>query len=373
MRNLQLTLAVIVLFCFTACSNNKPPLVEPELKEAKGPNIILIIGDGTGLSQISSLWYAENTPDKPNYERFPVIGLSKTNSSSHKITDSGAGATAFAIGQKSYNGSIGVNKDSLPEQNIVELLSTKKYNSGIISTSSITHATPASFFAHVVNRSMAYEIADQLPTSPIDFFAGGGKQYFMRRPDKRNVYQNLIKAGFVLDTTSIDNDLDGQRQGYLLADDGLPKMSEDRSDFLPKATKRALDFLGGKDEPFFLMVEGSQVDWGGHDNNGEYIVTELVDLDKAIGIALDFAEKDGNTLVVAIADHETGGFSLAGTPVTGFGGVVKDDYQDITYRFTTGGHTASHVPVFAFGAGSEVFSGIYENNKVYDKLLQFIP
>jgi len=365
---LSTVFCLLVMFSCGPSQMEKSAIDEEPVKEKNSPNIILIIGDGTGLTQLSTLWYYGN--ETPNYERFKVVGLSKTNSSSHQITDSGAGATAFSIGEKTYNGAIGVDKDSVSKTLITEILTEKGYASGLIATSSITHATPASFYAHVKSRNEAYEIASQLVTSDIDFFAGGGIGYFAQRPDEQNLIEQLRENGFAIDTHSIDSILIGDKQGYLLADDGLPTIKEGRGDFLAKSTNKAIEFLDAKEAPFFLMIEGSQVDWGGHANDAEYIVTEAADLDKAVGIALDYASKHGNTLVVALADHETGGFALSPVQVNGFGGIKKDDYNKVEGKFTTVGHTCAHIPVFAFGPKAELFSGIYENNLIFNKLLE---
>ena len=118
------------------------------------------------------------------------------------------------------------------------------------------------------------------------------------------------------------------------------------------------------------MVEGSQVDWGGHDNNSDYLISELIDFDNAIGKALDFAEKDGNTLVIVTADHETGGFTLSSTIKTTEDGTEYSDYSEITGTFSTGGHSATLIPVFAYGPGAEEFSGVYENNEIYHKIMK---
>lgn len=365
-------LGLVVVFMFS-CESNKEVTdvpVAPKEEAVKPQNIILFIGDGTGLSQLSTLWYYYD--DKPNYERFSTVGLSKTNSSSDKITDSGAGATAFSIGEKTYNGAIGVNKDSVSKETIFELLSKKGYNTGVISTSSITHATPASFYAHVKNRNDHEKIAQHLADSEIDFFAGGGTRYFTKRVDGQNLIEVMKAKGMAIDTNDIGTGLTGEKQGYLLAQNAMPTMKDGRGDFLAKATAKAVAHLSAEDRPFVLMVEGSQIDWGGHNNDGDYITTELKDFDQAIGVGLDFAEKNGHTTVVAIADHETGGFALSPTVKQGFGGVVTNDYDQLQYKFTTDGHTCTHIPVFAYGKGAELFSGIYENNTVYEKLLKAI-
>ncbi|SDM23991.1 alkaline phosphatase [Catalinimonas alkaloidigena] len=338
---------------------------------ASRPNIILLIGDGMGLSQVSSAFYFGE--GEPNFARFPIIGLSRTSSSSHKITDSAAGATAFSAGQKTYNGAIGVDDNEQPLPNILEILeqACPDCPTGLVATSSITHATPASFFAHEAKRSSEEAIAAQMTHSPVDFFAGGGKDFFFHRSDGLSYYDTLTQAGFVLDTTALTPQSwkAGQKYGYLLAGTGMPTMLEDRGDFLPNATQLALDYLTQAGQPFFLMVEGSQIDWGGHENNGEYLVQEVLDFDKTLGVALDFAEKQGNTLVVVTADHETGGFTLHSTDVPTANG-TRSDYDSISFGFSTGGHSGTLIPVFAYGPGAEQFAGVYQNTAIFDKMRQ---
>lgn len=137
-------------------------------------------------------------------------------------------------------------------------------------------------------------------------------------------------------------------------------MSENRGDFLPEATALALDHLSQNKNGFFLMVEGSQIDWGGHNNDADYLVSELIDFDKTIGVALDYAKKHKNTLVIVTADHETGGFTLA---------AEGTNYHKIKMEFSTGGHSATMIPVFAKGPGAEKFRGIYENNDIFTKMV----
>jgi alkaline phosphatase len=330
-------------------------------KPKKVKNIILLIGDGMGISQVSaSQFYNKNTS---NFERFPIIGLIKTSSASDLITDSAAGATAFASGIKTYNGALGVDNDTTAVKNIVEEVSEIGISTGIISTSSVTHATPAAFYTHTKKRSMAEDIASQLVTSEIDFFAGGGIKYFNDRKDKRNLISELEQKGFTISTESLPENTKpvfSNKQGYLLAPNGMPKILEGRKDFLTEATKLALESLSTNKEGFFLMVEGSQIDWGGHDNDADYLISELIDFDNTIGIALDFAKLDGETLVIVTADHETGGFTLASDE--------RGDYNNIKPAFSTDGHSATMVPVFAKGPGASNFGGIYENTSIYNKM-----
>lgn len=326
----------------------------------KPKNIILVEGDGTGLSQVSAAQFFKEGPS--NYDRFPVVGLIKTSASSDLITDSAASATAFATGIKTYNGAIGVNPDTIHMPNILEIVSKKGLRTGIIVTSTITHATPACFYAHVKNRNHHEEIARFLPTSEVDFFAGAGLQYFNKRKDGINLLTSFQENGFMIDTTSLKEHIDAQKLGFLLAPESMPSMLEGRGSFLQDASKMALKRLSNN-EGFLLMVEGSQVDWGGHDNDADYLIAELIDLDNTIGALLDFAIADGETLVIITADHETGGFTLA----------AKDgDYNTIVPSFSTKNHSATMVPVFAYGPGSEYFGGVYENTEIFHKILKTI-
>ncbi len=348
----------------SSCSESKTTQEkEPSTTKSVKPNVILLIGDGMGHSQVSSLFYFKE--GEPNISRFNNIGLSKTSSSSERITDSAASGTAMASGKKTYNGAIGVGPDTLYVENAVELLSQRGYNTGIIATSTLTHATPASFFAHAKARSMEDYMAAQLHNTEVDFFAGGGLKHFNARGDGNNYLDSLTNQGFIVDTTALSrNSIQNEKIGFLLSSGAMPSKLEGRGDFLPEATQLGIDFLNQKESPFFIMSEGSQIDWGGHDNNSEYIITEIIDFDKAIGLALDFAEKDGNTLVVVTADHETGGYTLR----SGKNEEGKTDYNIIDPSFSTSGHSATMVPVFAYGPGSEKFRGIYENTEIFEKI-----
>lgn len=362
-RIILISIVFTLFACKTSNVNN--------IRRIVPKNVILLISDGTGLSQISSAFYFKET--SPNYARFKHIGMIKTSSSREEITDSAAGATAFACGVKTYNGAIGVKDDSTEVKNLVEIASLKNVSTGMVATSSITHATPASFYAHVLNRGSAEKIAEDLVASEIDFFAGGGLQFFNKREDGKNLLYALNDNKFTIDTTALrdfSNIQSREKAGYLLAKDAMPPAAEGRGSFLSKATELAIKFLSKDNSGFFIMAEGSQIDWGGHENNASYLVSELIDFDEAIGKALDYAERDGNTLVVVTSDHETGGFTLSAKKKKTANGEAYSDYNDIGMTFSTTGHSAALIPVFAYGPGSEEFAGIYENTGIYDKILK---
>ena len=372
MNSIKTLLSILSVVLFTGCAtteNKNEPEQTAQSAETKPLNIILLIGDGMGLSQVTaSFFWGEN---QNAFQRFPHVSLIKTSSSREKITDSAAGATAFSAGVKTYNGAIGVDDNIKPVETVLEIAEKKLQKTGLVATSSITHATPASFFAHVERRSMEEEIAKAMAGSGVDFFAGGGLKFFHHRSDQTSLLPGLIDAGYELDTTSLGSQHDiSKKYAYLLDSTGMPRMLDGRGDFLPNATKQAIDYLSQNEQGFFLMVEGSQIDWGGHGNNAEYLKTELLDFNNAINIALDFAEKNGNTLVIVTADHETGGYTLSSTPKTGENGLPYSDYNEITGTFSTGGHSATLIPVFTYGPGSEKFQGIYENTGIFDKMLE---
>lgn len=349
----------LLILLHSSCNRNYRDLSQA----APAQNIILLIGDGMGLSQVSSTFYFQE--ETPNFVRFPYIGLHQPQPTDARITDSAAGATAFATGYKSYNAAIGVDGDTIPRETILEIAARRGMKTGVIATSSITHATPASFYAHVPDRNMHEAIAAQLLTAPVDFFAGGGIQFFAHRNDGVNYLDSLRHHGFTTDTMGLLSKVDPYKKyGFLLAPDGLPRIQDGRGDFLPRATELALDHLSENERGFFLMVEGSQIDWGGHANDARYIIQEMQDFDKTLQVALDFAEKQGNTLVVVTADHETGGFALSAAEVR-----RRGDYRHIQPTFSTGGHTAALIPVFAYGPGAERFAGIYQNSDIFGKMM----
>ncbi|TNJ44915.1 alkaline phosphatase [Tamlana fucoidanivorans] len=361
----------LIGFCLfvVSCASKKELLSKKCIQRPK--NVILLISDGAGLSQISSSFFFKD--DVPNYSRFNNIGLIKTSSLVQDVTDSAAGATAFSCGEKTYNGAIGVANDSTNLETIVEIVQNKGVKTGLIATSSLTHATPASFFAHAVSRNMEEEIALDLTKSKVDFFAGGGVKYFNKRKDGVNLLDSNGLSDCHINTNQLEdfeNIKRYSRVGYLLASNEMPKVSEGRGNFLQNATDLAIKFLSKDNHPFFIMSEGSQIDWGGHQNDGDYLVSELIDFDNTIGKALDYAEKDGNTLVVVTSDHETGGFTLSGKIKKGADGSKYGDYSEVGMSFSNGGHSATLIPVFAYGPGAEIFNGIYENTEVFHKIMQ---
>jgi alkaline phosphatase len=325
-------------------------------------NIILFIGDGMGVAQV----YADMTKadHETSFEKFTYSGFSKTYSADNYITDSGAGGTAIACGIKTKNGMIGVNPDSIPVSSIMEIAHKRGIATGVISTSSVTHATPASFVAHNIYRENYEDIANDFLKGSVDLFIGGGENYFRSRKDGRDLTVNLTEMGYSV-VYNLDDlkKVESLKIAGLLAKDHMQKESEGRGNALTVMTKKAIETLSKNPKGFVLMVEGSLIDKGGHENDLSYIISEVNDLDNAIASALEYASSNNNTLVVVTADHETGGLSLIK------GSLIN---HEVDGKFSTEEHTSTMVPIFSYGPGAERFSGIHENTFFLNQFLNVL-
>jgi alkaline phosphatase len=358
MKNLATLLLFIILSAsLISCSDtNKSTLKDtPEIK-----NIVFMIGDGMGLPAVSS---ALTVSDHPlNIERCNIIGLQKTFSSNSYITDSGAAGTALASGKKTKNGAIGMDSQGNRVKSILEIAEEHGLATGLVSTSSITHATPASFIAHQSDRGSYEDIAMDFLKTDVDVFIGGGYNHFAKRSDKLNLIDSLKFRGYEVDTSMnlVLKSTSGKIAGFT-APMHNPFRLKGRGDMLPDASGKAIQILNRNTKGFFLMIEGSQIDWAGHANSADTLIDETLDFDKAVGVVLDFAKTDGHTLVVITADHETGG-------VTIIGGDIQT--HSVKLNFSVKDHTAVMVPVYAFGPGAEKFAGIYDNTELFYKILE---
>ena len=323
-------------------------------------NIILLIGDGMGVAHITAGKIARGNL---NLERFSVSGLVTTHSANHLVTESAAAATALATGFKTNNRAVSVSADNRPLKTIFEYAKEQGKSIGVVATSAVTDATPAAFMAHADDRRQQADIAEQIANSGIDVLIGGGWAYFVpatNEGSKRKDHKNLLavlenRMPLILTYDKLSAHTDTQKLAALLSPRGLPKAA-DRDYSLALLTQTAIQILSKNRTGFVLMVEGSQIDWAAHHHDQQHLISELIDFDDAVGVAFDFAQKNGRTLIVVTADHETGGFAV-------HDGSMKAK-QVISTGFTTTGHTASMVPIFAYGPGSSNFSGIQDNARV---------
>lgn len=319
-------------------------------------NVIYMIGDGMGLPQVSATMLSSDVP--LSLERAKIVGLQKSQSANSEVTDSAASGTALATGHKTNNGMIGMTPDKQPVESVRALAEKAGMATGVVATYSITDATPAAFVAHNESRGNQEQIAEDFLKTDIDLFIGGGRDYFENRADGRNLSDDLRKKGYTVAYT-IDEVKNApcRKLAGLLTPKHMPSMIDGRGDVLPVATSKAIELLSKRHpDGFFLMVEGSQIDGGGHANDAQKVITETLDFDAAVKVAFDYADSHPGTLVVITADHETGGLTLP----------AEDDKA--VPKFSTNGHTGMMIPVYAYGTGARAFAGIMDNTDLPKKI-----
>ncbi|WP_415753011.1 alkaline phosphatase [Paenibacillus sp. P13VS] len=393
---------------------------------------MFLIGDGMGTAYTSAYRYMKDDPSTKIMEKTVfdpyLVGAQMTypDDDTQNVTDSASAATAMSAGVKTYNAAIAVDNDHTEVKTVLEQAKENGKSTGLVATSEITHATPAAFGAHDISRKNMDAIADDYYDElingehKVDVLLGGGKSNFVR--DDRDLTHEFEQAGFsyVTDRSALLKDTNKQILG-LFADGGMDKLIDRTSETpsLAEMTTTAIDRLSSNENGFFLMVEGSQIDWAGHDNDIVGAMSEMEDFAAAFEAAIDFAKEDGETLVVATADHSTGGLTLgkdgeynffvdpikAAVRTPDFMAAqiakgasveetlksylkleltseeiqsVKDAAKDADVTtidnaieaiidnrsftgWTTGGHTGDDVPVYAYGPASHRFSGLIDN------------
>ncbi|WP_282019676.1 alkaline phosphatase [Planomicrobium okeanokoites] len=426
--------AVVSAIAFTSVAGAVPNAEANgnEQPNGKVKNVIFLIGDGMGVSYTTAYRSMKDDPATKLIEETAfdphLVGQQMTHPEDpdQNITDSASSATAMAAGIKTYNNAIAVDNDESEVKTVLEAAKEKGKATGLVATSEITHATPASFGAHDISRKNMNAIADDYYDElingehKVDVLLGGGTSLFDRTDrDLTEEFQN-DGYGYVTNKQELLENEDAQVLG-LFAPAGMPKMidREDSAPSLEEMTKSAIDRLKQDKDGFFLMVEGSQIDWAGHDNDIVGAMSEMEDFEKAYAAAIEFAKKDKHTLVIATADHSTGGFSIGadgiynwfGEPIAAakrtpdfmaskiaegaeveeilsqyidheltdeeisavkvaaetenYGSIdnaIEEIFNKRSYTgWTTGGHTGEDVPVYAYGPSSEKFAGNLDN------------
>jgi len=359
MYNRRLTLLSLVVLLIAGLA----PIHAAQSQSPK--NVILLIGDGMGVSQVV---LARLTLDKPlNMDSMPHTAFVKTYSANSTVSDSAAAGTALATGYKTNNGMISTLPDGKQVQTILEVAEKMGKSTGLVTTVLITDATPAVFGSHVPSRKQQADIAPQFVQEKIEVVLGGGKQFFIpksqpesKREDERDVIGEAKSAGYGFVETR--DALIAAKGSRLLGLFDLGAMTtEPPEPTLAEMADKAISMLSADKDGFFVMIEGGQIDWKCHANDAPGAVKQVLDFDAAVGKALDFARKHKDTLVIVTADHETGGLSILGSEEGGSG---------FTPAFATKSHSAVNVPLFAFGPGSEIFDGVMENTDVPKRIAQ---
>ena len=353
-------LACSLLLLFTLSLGSASCTKKKAEEAPKAINVIYMIGDGMGLPQVFATMLA--TGKEMTFQQFPYTGIVDTRSASNDITDSAAGGTALACDKKTKNGMVGMDADTLPMVSVLDAMADQGKSIGIVVTCYSGHATPADFYAKVPNRKMYEDIAMQLAESDkINVMIAGGRKHFDHRSDSINLFDRMEnELGWKVYDTLADIDTTCMKYAVLAAKGHMPKAPE-RGDFLPEGVKTALKTLKQNEKGFFLMVEGSQIDFACHEHDSANMVEETVDFDKAVKIALDFAKADGNTLVVVTADHETGGLTMIDP---------QGHYSNVSFNYSTYSHTCLPVMIYAYGPGAEQFTGWMQNCEVKGKILK---
>lgn len=303
-------------------------------------NIILLIADGMGMAQLQAAFTA-NRGDLTTF-KIKHTGWVLTSSSDSYITDSAPSATAYSSGSKSNNRAVGVDPFGKPLKLLPDYLAEMGKSSAIITAGDITDATPAAFYAHQSERTDAIAILSDIKQASFSILMGAGSKKIDSFLNSNQPFNNKL---VVTDT------LAGKPAAF------------GRGDWLKQQLLKNIDRLKSNKKGFFIMAEGAQVDYGGHQNQLPYIVSEVLDFDLLVSAALAYADQDKETLVVVTADHETGGLTLLD------GNIVKGY---ISGHFSTDDHTAVPVPVLAYGPMSFLFSGVYQNNDIFNKLMKAV-
>lgn len=361
----------------------QPPMTTepyPLTSATKVKNVILCIGDGMGINTVTLAGTTIGGPGgKLNIERLPVSGLARTYSADSLVTDSAAAGTALATGVKTKNGMVGMNPNEKGYCTILEAARDKGMATGLVVTCTMSHATPASFGSHVNSRKLEPAIAEQLIANRINVLFGGGRKYFLPqsvpgsgRKDDLDLIAQAREAGYTYVETPCelrsahDSHVLGLFQLDALKTAGpeptLAQMTQKAIRLLKRTSRESS--LGTKG--FFLMVEGSQIDWECHSNKANAAIRQTLLFDQAVEAAVNFALKDGHTLVIVTADHETGGVTLVG------GGSEDKADTELGVKWSTKGHTGGPVGIWALGPGATRFAGVQENTDIPKKIAQLL-
>ena len=349
--------------------------------EPQAESLILFIGDGMGpeivtVAKIYSEEALETGLSMVALANAGRSGLVTTHSADRLVTDSAAGATALATGVKTGNGVVGMTPDGATLENPFEKAVRQGKAVGVVTTTSVTDATPAAFLSHVRARSYETDIATQIIESGASVVMGGGRNYFLpagegKRADGRNLIEAARGEGF---TVALDRDgLEAATGGRILglfAPEDLPYESDRRTYEVPSLAEmmtRALQVLTADPDGFVLVVEGGRIDHAEHENNLPGALAEILAFDAAIGRAMDYQKSDSSLVLVVTADHDTGGPGLTagqeGYPRTS--DVSSLVNQDCPYvKWLSEDHVGTMVPVFAGGPGEDLFSGVIDNTEV---------
>lgn len=402
---------------------------QPDFSSQKVENVIFLIPDGFSAAYATNYrWYKGSS----SVMDAMLVGMMKTHSANSEVTDSAAAGTAMATGYKTNNGMISVTPSGYEVKTILEAAENQGKSTGLVATSTITHATPAVFASHVASRASEAAIAVQMLDQGVEVLLGGGKQYFLPKSsggeqETRNLVKEAQSTGYtyIEDRTQLKT-AQGSRLLGLFAEEGMASeldRDETNQPSLAEMTKKAIEVLSQDKDGFFMMVEGSQIDWAGHAHDAAWAMKDTEAFEYAVQAALDFAKLNGKTLVVVAGDHDTGGMSVGGygkydanleilrnVSATGdfMASKFNSDRSNIkeivkTYTqieltedemnaikaskkpantlndvlstralvgWTSSAHTGTDIPLYAYGPGADLFSGLHDNTELPGLMLE---
>lgn len=327
--------------------------------KGKIKNVIYLIGDGMGLAQIVAAYYANQGLTTTNMK---YLGLQQNNAADAFTTDSAAGGSALATGEKHNNRHIAMSPDGEPYPSLSDFFHGKGRPVGVVTLGDVADATPTAFYGHSTERDNSDELTACLLDGRIDLVCGSGIRKFTKRDDGRNLEEELSKQyNFVRSVA----DINASKGKTICIDETMDEAAQESNlELLADATRQSIAKLReGGDKGFFLMVEGAKIDYAGHSRCLPGSIIEMLSFDLAVAEALKFADSNGETLVIVTADHETGGLTLLdGDLKTGrvMGVYVTDD------------HTPLMLPVFAYGPGAGRFTGVYWNTEIARRIRTLI-
>ena len=346
---------------------------------------IFFIGDGMGPQIVSIVkLYAERSLGRDlNMVRLAntgTTGYMTTHPEDKLVTDSAASGTALATGRGTNNGMVGVTPDGETVANLFERALKLGKAVGVVTTTSVTDATPAAFLAHVPSRRMHFDIASQIVEGDVSVVLGGGWSFFMppdkgKREDGVDLTEEARLDGFdiVFDRDGMMGS-DGDRLLGLFAGEVLPYervRNKSKVPSLAEMTAKALEILSNDPDGFVLMVEGGRIDHAEHENSISDAVTDFLAFDDAVGEGMKYQQRDSTVTLVVSADHDCGGPAIT---ASGYGYPSSDQVDKIAdegcrfIKWVSGHHTATMVPVFARGPGAHRFSGIQSNTELHEDL-----
>ena len=347
----------LILSILGSCSKNTN-YNQVEVKPIKDDlSVIFLLGDGMGFAQLTAAWHQNQFLHMQN---FPYTGFVLTHSTNKFVTESGAANTAMMGGYKTKYGFLGVDIYENPQESIYEYLKKKNYKTGIITTAHLTDASLAALYTHRTNRYEFEDIALDYYHQQADFAVAGGQDHFDKREDQQNLLSNMQNQGVEIFHSLEDIQNIGKTPALGMLYAGRPPyLLDGRSDYLYQASEKALQLFDN--EAFFLFIEGAHIDLGGHSNSIEHQITEIIEFDNVVGMALDYAKRRDNVLVIVVSDHESGGLTL-----------LQGEGMEYIPNYPRDEHSGVMVPIFSYGPGAERFTGIQNNSDVYHHLKDLV-